>query len=72
MTRSVAKSPRVAEQCDINITHSLQPSITEDPPCRRTIQVKSVEAQTSPCLCDVEVRIGGYQLRCRPRRLTMV
>ncbi|GFU17066.1 uncharacterized protein TNCV_2480071 [Trichonephila clavipes] len=39
MTRSVAKSSRVAEQCDINI-HSLTdlwlafPSGTEGPPCR--------------------------------------
>ncbi|GFT11865.1 hypothetical protein TNCV_1923791 [Trichonephila clavipes] len=39
MTRSVAKSPRVAEQCGVNI-HSLtrprglEPRTTEDPACR--------------------------------------
>ncbi|GFT75215.1 hypothetical protein TNCV_2245401 [Trichonephila clavipes] len=55
--RSTAKSPRVAEQCDVNI-HLLtpgscgwqvmisSPSDIEDPPCRGTVE--SVEAPSPP------------------------
>ncbi|GFU12255.1 hypothetical protein TNCV_4600541 [Trichonephila clavipes] len=52
--------------------HEFQLSTAEDLPCRGTMYVKSVEAQTSFRWCGVEVRRGECQLRCRPRHLTMV
>ncbi|GFX59000.1 RNase H domain-containing protein [Trichonephila clavipes] len=33
---------------------------------------KSIEARASTLWCGVEVRSGECQLKCRPRRLTMV
>ncbi|GFV74840.1 hypothetical protein TNCV_1040781 [Trichonephila clavipes] len=39
---------------------------------RRRHKVKSAEAHTSSRCCSVDVRRGGYQLRCRSCHLTMV
>ncbi|GFV04049.1 uncharacterized protein TNCV_916731 [Trichonephila clavipes] len=47
------------------------PSIAEDQPCKGAMYVKSVEAQTSSRWCGVKIRRGKYQLRYRPRHLTM-
>ncbi|GFT88858.1 hypothetical protein TNCV_906721 [Trichonephila clavipes] len=52
--------------------HEFEPSTAEDPPCRRAMHVKYIEAQTPSRSGDVEVRREGFKLRCRPRLLTMV
>ncbi|GFU66194.1 hypothetical protein TNCV_2858671 [Trichonephila clavipes] len=54
--------------------HGLKPSTTEDPPCRGTMRVKSVErSNVFPWMWyGVVVRRGWCQLRCHPRHLTMV
>ncbi|GFU09441.1 hypothetical protein TNCV_5015641 [Trichonephila clavipes] len=38
--------------------HMFKPSTVEDPPCKGTMHVKSVESQTSCRWCDVEVKKG--------------
>ncbi|GFV87973.1 hypothetical protein TNCV_782531 [Trichonephila clavipes] len=39
--------------------HVLKPSTTKDPPCKETMHFKSVEAQTSSCLCGVQIKREG-------------
>ncbi|GFV62061.1 hypothetical protein TNCV_4108641 [Trichonephila clavipes] len=48
----------------------LVPSTAEDLPCRGLMHVKYVEVQCLPF--GVEVRRGGYQIRCHPCHLIMV
>ncbi|GFW38222.1 uncharacterized protein TNCV_3839501 [Trichonephila clavipes] len=42
--RSVVQSPPVAEQCDVNIHSLTRASTIENPPCRETMHVKSIES----------------------------
>ncbi|GFX84036.1 hypothetical protein TNCV_4858441 [Trichonephila clavipes] len=73
MTWCVAKSPRVVEQCDVNI-HSLTHSgAIEDPPCIEILMhVKSIVALSLYCRRDVEVKRVGSQLWCLSRPLTTI
>ncbi|GFX99855.1 uncharacterized protein TNCV_258921 [Trichonephila clavipes] len=52
--------------------HEFEPSTDEDPPCRETMHVKSVQSSNVLPWCGAVVRRGGGQLRCKLRHLTVV
>ncbi|GFU85019.1 hypothetical protein TNCV_1552831 [Trichonephila clavipes] len=51
--------------------HEFDSRTVEDLPCKGAMHEKSGEAQTSSRWSGVEVRRGGFQLRCHPRHLIM-
>ncbi|GFY17168.1 hypothetical protein TNCV_1089441 [Trichonephila clavipes] len=72
MTRSVAKRPRVAEQCDVNI-HSLHTTSTGGRLCLEVFNVHQSlhttglqwHQDSNSRIVDVEVWRGGWKFRCR-------
>ncbi|GFW00733.1 hypothetical protein TNCV_2305061 [Trichonephila clavipes] len=64
---SFSGNPFLKSKCGLGSTvakyswpacHEFEPSTAEYPPCKVTMDVKSVDAQTSSRSCDVEVKRG--------------